>query len=200
MHQSFRPFICLILFSLALVPLTAGNILLAQDDPFLTNVRPTDPLSPADEQKAFRVPEGFKIELFVSEPDIAKPLNMAFDHRGRLWITNTIEYPYAAPVDRDPRDSIKILEDTDNDGRADKVITFADKLNIPIGILPIENGCIAYSIPNIWKLEDTDGDDICDRRTILYGPFGFERDTHGNEQCVSAWARWLGVRLSRIQQ
>ena len=68
-----------------------------------------------------------------AEPEIFKPLNMAFDARGRLWVTESQEYPYAAPADRPGRDHIKILEDTDGDGQADKITTFADGLNIPIG-------------------------------------------------------------------
>ena len=68
---------------------------------------------------------------------------MAWDTRGRLWITNTIEYPYPAKPGTEPRDSIKILEDTDGDGLADKVTTFADKLNIPMGLLPTA-GIVAH--------------------------------------------------------
>ncbi|MEL6107115.1 MAG: PVC-type heme-binding CxxCH protein [Planctomycetota bacterium] len=146
---------------------------------FAGGVRSTDPLSPEDERATFVLPEGFEAQLFAAEPDIAKPLNMAFDYRGRLWITNTIEYPYPAPDSRPPRDSIKILEDTDGDGRADKVTTFADELNIPMGLYPYKDGVICFSIPNILFLRDTDGDDVADERQVLYGPFDTTRDTHG---------------------
>ncbi|MCH7988059.1 MAG: HEAT repeat domain-containing protein, partial [Planctomycetes bacterium] len=132
-----------------------------------------------EEQKSFKLPAGFEIQLFASEPEITKPLNMAFDDRGRLWITNTVEYPYPAPPDRKGKDSIRILEDTDGDGRADKITTFVDGLNIPMGLYPYKNGVIAFSIPYIWFFEDTDGDDKADRRTKLFGPFGFDRDAHG---------------------
>src|SRR5262249_14349441 len=70
------------------------------------------------------------------------------------------------------------LEDTDGDGKADKITTFADGLNIPIGILPISQGAIVHSIPHIYRLLDTDGDGQADRREILYGTFGSD-DTHG---------------------
>jgi len=148
-------------------------------DPFALGVRTTPHLAPAEEQKTFALPEGFDIQLFAAEPDIAKPLNMAFDERGRLWITNTVEYPYAAPDDRPGRDSIRILEDTNGDGQADKITTFADGLNIPMGLLPYQDGVIVFSIPNIWHLRDTDGDGKADVRDKLYGPFGVDRDTHG---------------------
>src|SRR6476620_10962301 len=81
----------------------------AQDDPFPAGVRTTPWLSPADEQKQFKLPPGFEINLVAAEPDIQKPLNMAFDEKGRVWLSFTVEYPYAAPPDRPGRDSIRIL-------------------------------------------------------------------------------------------
>jgi putative heme-binding domain-containing protein len=151
----------------------------AQDDPFAAGVRPTPWLKPEEEQKLFKLPEGFEIQLVAAEPDIQKPLNMAFDEKGRIWLTCTVEYPYAAPLDRPGRDSIRVLEDTDGDGRFEKVTVFADGLNIPIGIYPWKGGCVAYSIPDITHFEDTDGDGKCDKRTKRYGPFDYSRDTHG---------------------
>src|SRR5437867_4948941 len=108
-------------------------------DPFAENVRPTEALMPEQEQKSFHLPPGFVIQLVAAEPDILKPMNMAFDAQGRLWVTVTREYPYPAPTNRPGRDVIKILEDTDGDGRADKITTFASGLNIPIGIYPYKN-------------------------------------------------------------
>ena len=60
-----------------------------------------------------------------------------------------------------------------------KITTFADGLNIPMGLYPYGDGVICFSIPNIWHLRDTDGDDRADSREILYGPFDCTRDTHG---------------------
>lgn len=157
-------------------------------------VRETEALTPDEQQARLRVPEGFAVELFASEPMINKPINLAFDARGRLWVSSTVEYPYAAARDRweddagsrvrDSRDAIKILEDTDGDGRADRVTDFADGLNIPTGVLPWTRpgdaaGCIAWSIPNIWYFGDRDGDGRCDTREVLFGPLGYEKDTHG---------------------
>ncbi|MCC9608847.1 c-type cytochrome [Blastopirellula sp. JC732] len=162
------------------------------EDPFQSNVRPTDPLTAEEERATFTAPSGFRVELFAAEPQIAKPLNMAFDARGRLWVTETREYPYPAPLDKPARDAIKILEDTDGDGRADKITQFADGLNIPIGLYPFAGGCIVYSIPNIYLLQDLDGDDVADQRTVLYGPMGYERDTHGmNNSFRRGFDGWL---------
>ncbi len=150
-----------------------------EKDLFTSNIRETDPLTPAEELKTFVLPEGFEIQLVASEPDIAKPMNMAFDRRGRLWVTSSSEYPIAAPDGRKGRDTITILEDTNGDGRADVIKTFADDLNIPMGLYPYKDGVVCFSIPNIWFLRDTDGDDKVDKREKLYGPFDTTRDTHG---------------------
>ena len=119
-------------------------------------------------------------------------MNMAFDARGRLWVSGSTEYPYPAPANRPGRDSIRVLEDTNRDGRADKVTVFADGLSIPIGLYPYKNGVIAFSIPNIWFFDDTDGDGKADRREILYGPFDYLHDTHGmNNAFRRGFDGWL---------
>ena len=151
----------------------------ATDDPFLLGVRNTEPVPAELQVSAFSVPEGFSVELVAAEPDIAKPMNLAFDKRGRLWVSSSLEYPFAAKEGTVPRDTIRILEDANGDGRADKVTVFADELNIPIGLIPYGDGVICFSIPNIWYLRDTNGDDKCDTREVLYGPFDTTRDTHG---------------------
>jgi putative heme-binding domain-containing protein len=84
----------------------------------------------------FHLPAGFEIQLVAAEPDINKPMNLAFDAKGRLWVTTSIEYPYAAPTNRPARDRLMILDDFGPDGRARRVTQFADDLNIPIGIYP----------------------------------------------------------------
>ena len=127
-------------------------------------MRTSDPLTPADATKTFTLPAGFRIQLFAAEPEINKPMNLAFDARGRLWVTSTLEYPYPAKPGTKGRDSVKVLEDTDGDGRADNITTFADGLNIPTGVYPYRDGAIVWSIPNIWFLRDTDGDGRADRR------------------------------------
>ena len=142
-------------------------------------VATTEPLTPQEQQKKFRLPPGFEIQLVAAEPQIHKPMNIAFDARGRLWVTDTIEYPYAAPADQTPRDSVKVLGDIGPDGRAKSVITFADKLNIPLGVLPVEGGALVYAIPQIQRMLDTDGDGRADRREPLFGGAIGSKDTHG---------------------
>lgn len=144
---------------------------------FKDHIRVTDFQTPEQEMAGFHLPPGFEINLYASEQDITKPINMEFDDRGRLWVTHSIEYPYEASTGSG-QDKITILEDTDGDGKADKFIDFASDLNIPIGIMPVKGGAVAYSIPNIYFFEDKDGDDRYDEKKVLLGPFGHE-DTHG---------------------
>lgn len=150
---------------------------LAQEDPFAATIRPTQALSPQEEQQALHVPAGFRISLFASEPDIPKPINMAFDGQGRLWVSGSNDYPF--PNLNQPGDRICILEDRDQDGRSEQVSTFVDQITIPIGLYPYRDGVIAFSIPNIWFFRDTDGDGQCDQRQVLFGPFDYSKDTHG---------------------
>lgn len=146
----------------------------------------SEPLPPEAQRAQFKLPPGFDIQLVAAEPQIQKPMNMAFDARGRLWVTHSVEYPFAAAADKKPRDGLTILEDFGPDGRARKATLFADELNIPIGVLPLprppggKTAAIVWSIPHIWKLTDTDDDGKADLREVLYGPFAFF-DTHGNQ-------------------
>ena len=85
-------------------------------DPFEDFIRKTEPLTPEQERLSLHVPPGFEVQLVASEPEIGKPINMAFDARGRLWLTQSREYPYAAPLDKPGRDKIKILSNFDENG------------------------------------------------------------------------------------
>ncbi len=150
-------------------------------------VAPTEALSPAEQQTKFRLPPGFEIQLVAAEPDIHKPMNIAFDNQGRLWVTDTLEYPYPAQPGGTPRDTVKVLVDQNGDGAADQITTFVDELNIPLGVFPMPDGVIVYGIPAVMHCRDTDGDGKADTRQVLYGNFG-NRDTHG---MVNSFTRGL---------
>ncbi len=145
---------------------------------FNEHIRSTEARTPEGEQAGFKLPEGFKIELYASEPDIGKPMNLNFDAKGRLWVTQSFEYPFPASPGKG-KDRITILEDTDKDGKADRFIHFIDTLNIPIGLFPLsDGGAVAYSIPNLYRFADSNGDGRADETKKLVGPFQ-HRDTHG---------------------
>ncbi|CAN5312587.1 hypothetical protein BH23BAC1_BH23BAC1_22010 [soil metagenome] len=146
-------------------------------DKFNEHIRSSEARSPEEERLGFSLPPGFQIQLFASEPDIGKPINMAFDAKGRLWVTQSFEYPFAAAPGTG-KDRITILEDTDGDGKADLFTIFQDTLNIPIGILPIHGGVVAYSIPYVQRFFDANNDGKPEKKKNILGPFGY-KDTHG---------------------
>ena len=145
---------------------------------FNESIRPTEARSPEEERLGFKLPPGFEIQLYASEPNIDKPINMQFDAKGRMWVTQSFDYPFPALPGKKGKDRLTILEDTDHDGVADKFTVVNDSLNIPIGILPLTDGAINFSIPNLYKFSDVNGDDKFEGSKILLGPFGYI-DTHG---------------------
>jgi putative heme-binding domain-containing protein len=170
-----RPSLCLA----ALLAVVVSGVARQQPDP---HVAPGDPLPPEREKALFRLPPGFEAQLVAAEPDIQKPMNISFDDEGRLWVTDTIEYPYPVKPGTKGRDTVKVLADFGPDGKARKVTTFADGLNIPIGVLPLPGerprDALVFSIPQILRLRDSDGDGVADKRDPFYGTFEY-RDTHG---------------------
>lgn len=136
------------------------------------------PAAPEKSMKHVVTPAGFKVELFASEPDIKPSLAMAWDERGRLWVAETIDYPNELQKEGEGRDSIKICEDTNGDGKADKFTVFADKLSICSAITFYRGGVIAQDGTRTLYLKDTNGDDRADVRKILITGWNM-RDTHG---------------------
>ena len=136
---------------------------------------PGPALSPAEAIAKMTVPEGFHVELVASEPALQNPVAMAFDDRGRIFVTESFEYPRREPGPG--RDKIKILEDKDGDGTAETVTVFAEGLNIPSGIAVGHGGVWVANAPDILFLEDTDGDDVADKQTVIVTGFGRD-DTH----------------------
>ncbi|MBX3252747.1 MAG: ThuA domain-containing protein [Chitinophagaceae bacterium] len=136
------------------------------------------PLTPEESMLLTQVPVGFEMKLFAAEPDINKPIHMAWDERGRLWVAETVDYPNMVRENKqEGRDMIKILEDTDGDGKADKFTVFADHLNIPTGFTFVNGGIVVAQAPDFLFLKDTDGDDKADvRQTLITGWGTF--DTH----------------------
>lgn len=136
------------------------------------------PLSPQESQKFIQVPAGFEVKLFASEPDIINPIAMNWDEKGRLWVIETVDYPNTVRNDNSIGDDrIKILEDTDGDGKADKVTIFADKLNIPTSFAFYDGGIVVSQAPEFILLKDTNGDDKADFRESLIEGWG-TFDTH----------------------
>jgi len=135
------------------------------------------PLSPAaSHPHIVTVPE-IRTELWASEPDILKPICMAWDERGRLWIAETIDYPNELQPAGQGRDRIKICEDTNGDGKADRFTVFAEQLSIPTAMVFARGGLIVIEAGHTLFLKDNDGDGKADERKILFEGWG-TGDTH----------------------
>ena len=130
----------------------------------------------ARELKEFRLGEGLEINLFASDPWIAKPIQINWDPAGRLWVASSKVYPQLKPGQK-PEDEIVVLEDTDGDGVADKRTVFAEKLLIPTGVLPGDGGAYVANSTEIRHYRDEDGDGVADKSSAVLSGFGTE-DTH----------------------
>ena len=123
---------------------------------------------------------GYRIELFASESefsDLANPVQLSFDNKGRLWVAVIPSYPHYRPGDARPNDKLIILEDTDGDGKADQQTTWADGLHLPMGFEFAPEGVYVSQGTNLVLLSDTDGDDRADSREIVLSGFD-DHDTH----------------------
>lgn len=131
-----------------------------------------------------RVPPGFTIEK-VTTPDLVKhPMMAGFDDRGRLFVACSAgKNLKAKDLMKDPPNFIKMLEDTNGDGKFDKATVFADKMTLPMGALWYRGALYVASPPHIWKLEDTNDDGVADKRTILVDRFGFSGNAASVHGC-----------------
>lgn len=154
-----------------LLLLVLGNAAVAQRN--LKDIPDPDPLK---ELETFVVPEGFEVNLYAADPQIAKPIQMNFDEQGRLWIASSEVYPHIKPGQK-ATDKILVVEDLDRDGIADKTSVFVDGLLIPTGVVPGDGGCYVANSTDLIHFADLDGDLKSDRQNVVLSGFGTE-DTH----------------------
>lgn len=141
------------------------------------------PLTPQQEQKTFRIDERFRIDLVACEPAVVDPVAMCFDERGRLFVCEMRGYPNGGVgTGNETRGRIQCLTDQDGDGYFETVTTFAEGLRFPTGVTPYRGGIIVAVAPDVVYLEDTDGDNRADRKTVLYTGF----DLSNIEQLVNS--------------
>ena len=137
--------------------------------------------SPAEAMAEFTVAEDFEVNLFASEeqfPELRNPVQIAFDARGRLWVVTMPSFPHTVPG-LTPPDKIIILEDTDKDGRADKLTTFMEGLDALDGVAFHRDGVIISEQPRLWLVKDTDGDDRADTKEELLRGIDVTDSHHG---------------------
>ncbi|MGB6220827.1 PVC-type heme-binding CxxCH protein [Haloferula sp.] len=145
-----------------------------------------DYLEEAEALKKFTLPDGYEVSTFATEamfPNLANPMQMRFDNKGRLWVSTMPSYPHYRPGDPKPDDKILIYEDTDGDGRADKETVWADGLSIPIGFAFAPEGVYVTEGTRLFLLKDTNGDDRADSREYVLDGF----DPHDSHHAISAF-------------
>ena len=133
------------------------------------------------------VHSGMKVNLFASEeqfPELANPVQMAWDTKGRLWVAAWPNYPERTP-DSKVGDSLLIFEDTDGDGKADKVTHYLDDLNAPTGFQFYKDGVLVMQAPDLWFVRDTDGDGKADwKERVLMGMDSADSHHTANAICL----------------
>ncbi len=155
-------------------------------------------LSPEECIKTMQVPEGFEVQAFASErefPVLANPCQLNFDNKGRLWAACMPNYPQWRPGDPRPNDRLLIFEDTNQDGKADKVKVFYDKLICPTGFEFWNGGVLVVDEPRILFLKDVDGDDKADEVTQIVDGIATD-DTH---HTMGAWEWSHGGLLHMLE-
>ncbi len=143
-----------------------------------TNAQAAGDARPSEEADftppSVRVPEGFQVELAAAPPLVAHPTMATLDDRGRLFVCENAGVNLSAQeLEAQLPNSIRLLTDTDGDGRYDHSTVFADRMTFPMGAVWYRGALYVASPPYIWKLEDTDDDGVADRRTILVSKFGY---------------------------
>ncbi len=123
---------------------------------------------------SFVLEEDFQIELIAGEPLIADPVDMEIDEYGRLYVVEMHGYP----LDVSGTGKVRLLSDTTGDGIMDKSIVFADSLVLPTGIMRWKKGILVSDPPNVYYLEDSDGDGKADIKEIVLTGFALSNPQH----------------------
>lgn len=146
------------------------------------------PYGPEEAMGTFEVEEGFRVELFASEPHIADPVAMEFDEFGRIYVVENPGYP----LDVDSANGkVKLLEDTGGDGRIDRSTVFAENLTMPTGVMAWKKGILVTDAPNVLYFEDTDGDGRADRREVVLTGFASTNPQHTVSSPLYGLDNWI---------
>ncbi len=143
--------------------------------------------SAEDALSTFELVPGFKIELVASEPLVADPVAMEIDENGRMYVVEMHGYP----LDKSGTGNIKLLTDTDGDGRMDKSTVFADGLILPNGIMRWKQGVLVTDTPDVIYFEDTTGDGKADIRKIMLTGFALSNPQHNLNHPLLGLDNWI---------
>ncbi len=158
----------------------------------------SQPQEPTEALKSFALPDGFRIELMAAEPLVRDPVAIQWGADGKLWVAEMADYPYGLDGKMSPGGRVRVLEDTDGDGKPDRSTVFLDHINFPTGVLPWRKGTLVTAAPEIFYAEDTDGDGKADLRKTLFTGFkegnpqlrvnGLQWGLDGWVYCANGWS------------
>jgi len=165
-------------------------------------IPPSPVNSPEEALRSFDLADGVRIELVAAEPLVVRPVHMKFDAAGRLWV---VEMPgYMRDIDGtgedDPSGRVVVLEDSDGDGRMDKSTTFLDGLVMPRTLAFVKGGVLVVEPPRIWYARDTNGDLICDEKTLVASDYGeVGNPEHSANGLLPALDNWMYSAKSAVR-
>ncbi len=154
-------------------------------------LKPLPPKPMTEVLNSFETVDGFEMQLVASEPLVNDPIAACFDENGNLYVCEMRDYPYKPAEGGTPLGTVRLLRDTNGDGKFDESHVFADNLLWAGGVAPWKGGVYVAAAPDIWYLKDTDGDHKADIRRKVYSGFGL-----GNQQAMLnnlTW--WLDHRI-----
>ncbi len=148
------------------------------------------PQSPNEALASFQLRPGFRIELVAAEPLVVDPVYLDWGSDGRLWVVEIRDYPLGMDGKGKPGGVVKVLDDTDSDGRYDKATTFLEDVPFPTSVMPWRKGVLVAAAPDLFYAEDTDGDGRADVRKVLFTGFNPGNQQHrlnGFEWGLDGW-------------
>lgn len=148
------------------------------------------PLSPEEGLASLHVPSGFRVELVAAEPVVIDPISFDWGADGRLWVVEMRDYPLGIDGQGKAGGVIKVIEDTNGDGRCDKTTSFLEGIPFPSSVLPWKKGALIAAAPDLIYAEDTDGDGKADVRKTLFTGFNPGNQQHrfnGFEWGLDGW-------------
>lgn len=151
------------------------------------------PVTAEDAVSTFALAAGFRIELVAAEPLIADPVAMEIDEQGNMYVVENHGYP----LDQTKSSRVKLLRDTDGDGRMDTSTIFADTLVMPTGVMRWKKGILVTDAPDLLYMEDTDGDGVADIVKPLLSGFALSNPQHNVNSPLYGLDNWIYIAHER---